>query len=199
MSLSTIKTKIQSAMNHYPMDYMLLILIAWVLPALYGLFNRYFIGYMSYESIVTEQSFEALEVLMEVFLEMVPLSVMALVAKKMTDTKSIISIVKTGFVLQAIITIAFVIVNFFLSPYLIDWINTPASSQALALDYFRLRACSLPFSTLSALMIISIKAMRKGWSAIAISFFSLLINYILDVLFISNYPFSLQLGLMGSA
>jgi len=59
---------IAKGFSHYPWDYMLFIFVAWAVPALYGLLNRYFIGYMTYESVVTEQSFESLEVLMEVFL-----------------------------------------------------------------------------------------------------------------------------------
>ena len=88
--------------ENYPTDYMVLILIAWMLPAIYGLFNRYFIGFMAYESIVTEQSFEALEVIMEVFLEMFPLSVLALVAKKMMETKNVVDTVKSAFIMQEI-------------------------------------------------------------------------------------------------
>ncbi len=190
---------IKSIFNHYPTDFMFLILFAWMLPALYSLLNRYFIGYMSFESIVTEQSFEALEVIMEIFLEMFRVAVLALLSIKFRDTKDILDVVKTAFLMQLIITVLFVIINYFSAYYFIDWINTPESSRDLALSYFRVRGLALPFSTLSALMIISIKSMRKGWLAILIVFLNVLINYILDALFISNYSFSMKLGLMGSA
>lgn len=190
---------IKSVFKHYPADFMFLILLAWLLPAVYSLLNRYFIGYMSYESIVTEQSFEALEVIMEVFLEMFPLAVLALVSRRFKNTTDIISIVKSAFILQLAITLLFVIINYFSAYYFIDWINTPESSRNLALDYFRVRGFSLPFSTLAALMVISIKSMRRGGIAIFIVFLNVLINYILDALFISDYSFSLKLGLMGSA
>jgi Na+-driven multidrug efflux pump len=191
--------ELKKVFRNYPTDYMLLILLSWAIPAIYGLLNRYFIGFMSYESIVTEQSFEALEVIMEIFLEMFPLSILALVAKKYLDTKNVEATVKTALIMQAFITTVFVILNFFLAPYFIDWINTPDSAKTLALTYFRVRALALPFSSLSLIMIISIRSLRKGWLSLILAAISVLLNIILDILFISNFPFSLKLGLMGSA
>jgi Na+-driven multidrug efflux pump len=199
MQQKSTNSRTRKVWENYPTDYMLLILVAWLLPAIYGLFNRYFIGFMAYESIVTEQSFEALEVIMEVFLEMFPLSVLALVAKKMMETKNVVDTVKTAFIMQAFITSLFVVINYFLAPYFIDWINTPEASKELALNYFRVRALALPFSSLGLIMVISIRSMRKGWIAVLVAAIGLLINIILDVLFISNFSFSLKLGLMGSA
>ncbi|MCK5398131.1 MAG: hypothetical protein KAJ33_07780, partial [Thermoplasmata archaeon] len=94
-----IKDTFQEAFKHYPWDYMLLILVAWIIPAAYGLLNRYFIGYMSYESIIVDQSYEAIEVSLEVILEMFPLAVLALVAWNFKDKKSVVKIVKTALIM----------------------------------------------------------------------------------------------------
>lgn len=195
----TTAASLRRGLSHYPWDYMLFIFAAWAVPALYGLFNRYFIGFMTYESVVTEQSFEALEVLMEVFLEMFPLAVLALVARDFQRQQNVRGVLKTSLILQIGITVAFSAVFFILAASFIDWINTPAGAKPLALRYFRLRALSLPFTALAALFLIAIKALRKGRLAILLAFIGVLLNFVLDLFLISNFSFSLKLGLVGSA
>ena len=189
----------QGAFQHYPWDYMLLILVAWIIPAAYGLLNRYFIGYMSYESIIVDQSYEAIEVSLEVILEMFPLAVLALVAWNFKDKKSVVKIGKTALIMQMIITVIFVAMLAVFADSFIDWINTPAEAQSLAGQYFRVIALAMPFQAMSTVLIISIKAMRRGWLAVSLAFIGVAINFILDAMFISNFSFSMQLGLMGSA
>jgi len=191
--------KYRKSFQHYPWDYMLLILVAWVIPATYGLLNRYFIGYMSYESVVVDQSFEAVEVSLEVLLEMFPLAVLALVARNYKDKQSITSIVKTALIMQLIITVAFVIFLIIFGDSFIDWINTPENARPLAGQYFRIIALAMPFQAMSTVLIISIKSMRRGWLAVSLAFIGVVINFILDAIFISNFSFSLKLGLIGSA
>lgn len=122
---------IRRGFSHYPWDYMLFIFAAWAIPAVYGLFNRYFIGYMSYESVVTEQSFEALEVLMEVFLEMFPLAILALVSKDFQNQENVRGVLKTAVVMQLIITITFATLFVAFAGSFIDWINTPKGARSL--------------------------------------------------------------------
>jgi Na+-driven multidrug efflux pump len=200
-SFSSIKIKntFREAFKQYPWDYMLLILAAFIIPAIYGLLNRYFIGYMSYTSIVVDQSYEAVEVSLEVLLEMFPLAVLALVAWRFTDKQKITSIVKTALIMQLIITICFVSFLFIYGDVFIDWINTPESARSLAGQYFRIIALSMPFQAMSTVLLVAIKSMRKGWLAVGLAFVGVGINFALDAVFISNYSFSLHLGLIGSA
>jgi Na+-driven multidrug efflux pump len=198
-STMKILASVRRGLPHYPWDYMLFIFAAWAIPAAYGLLNRYFIGYMTYESVVTEQSFEALEVLMEVFLEMFPLAVLALVARDFQQQRNVQGVLKTSLVLQLGVTVSFTIAFIIFAGSFIDWINTPQNARPLALNYFRLRTLSLPFTALSALFLIAIKALRKGRMAILLAFVGVVVNFGLDVLLISNFPFSLKLGLIGSA
>lgn len=191
--------RLKSVVSSYPWDYMFLIFVAWAIPAFYGLTNRYFIGFMNYESVVVDQSYEALEVAFEVLLEMFPIAVLALVAKNFFDRKKISQILTTGLVMQIVITGFFIVLIFIFADHFIDWINTPDFSRPLALKYFRIRTLALPFQTMSLLFIITIKAMRRGKLAVFLAFTGVVINFLLDALFISNYSFSFKLGLMGSA
>lgn len=197
--IKKVKETFQGAFQHYPWDYMLLILVAWIIPATYGLLNRYFIGYMSYESIIVDQSYEAIEVSLEVLLEMFPLAVLALVAWNYKDKMSVARIVKSALIMQLFITIVFVALLAIFADSFIDWINTPAEAQSLAGQYFRVIALAMPFQAMSVVLIIAIKAMRRGWLAVSLAFIGVAINFILDAIFISNFSFSMELGLMGSA
>ena len=189
----------RKSFRHYPWGYMLQILIAWTIPATYGLLNRYFIGYMAYESVVVDQSFEAVEVSLEVLLEMFPSAVLALVAWDYKNKKSVTSIVKTALMMQLTITVAFVIFLTIFGNSFIDWINTPKNARPLAGQYFRIIALAMPFQAMSTVLIVAIKSMRKGWLAISLIFMGVVINFVLDTIFISNFSFSLKLGLIGSA
>lgn len=193
------KETFDRALKQYPWDYMLLILAAFIIPATYGLLNRYFIGYMSYESIVVDQSYEAVEVSLEVLLEMFPLAVLALVAWKYADKRAVTSIVKTALIMQLIVTVSFITFLMLFGDVFIDWINTPESARALAGSYFRIIALSMPFQAMSTVLLVAIKSMRKGWLAVGLAFVGVAVNFVLDAIFISNFSFSMRLGLMGSA
>ena len=191
--------RIRHALQHHPWDYMLLIVAAWVLPAAYGLLNRYFIGYMTYESIVVEQSYEALEVTIEILLEMLPLAVLALVARNIESRQTVIAIVRLACFVQGTITVIFVLISLGFTQAFIDWIKTPESARSLAGQYFRVKVLAIPFQTVGVIFLIAIKSQRRGWMAVGLAFFSTFINFVFDAIFISNYSFSLKLGLIGSA
>jgi Na+-driven multidrug efflux pump len=57
----------------------------------------------------------------------------------------------------------------------------------------------MPFQAMSTVLIVAIKSMRKGWLAVSLAGVGVFINFILDAIFISNFHFSLKLGLIGSA
>jgi Na+-driven multidrug efflux pump len=199
ISMRDFKKRLNKAFVEYPWGYISLIFIAWAIPAFYGLTNRYFIGFMNYESIVVDQSYEAMEVAFEVLLEMFPIAMLALVARHFTNKKKVSEILVNAMIMQIVITVLFVIFVMIFADSFIDWINTPEGSKDLAMKYFRVKSIALPFQTLSLLFIITIKAMRRGKLAVFLAFIGVMINFILDAFFISDYSFSMKLGLMGSA
>ncbi len=188
-----------AAKEHYPWEYMALIICAYVFPAAYGIMNRYFIGYMDFESVVVDQSFEALEVVFEIVLEMFPLAVLALVARHYTDLERVKSVIVSSVLLQLAITAGFVAASLAFMPGFIDWISTPEAVRGLAEEYFRIKAFSFPLQAMSTVFVIAIKALKRGRLAVLLSLAGVVVNFLLDAAFISNYPFSLRLGLVGSA
>lgn len=190
---------IQDSKKYYPWTYMGMILLAHLIPAVYGLLNRYFIGYMSYDSIVVDQSYEGLEVVIEVILEMFPIAVLAMVAHRYQDKSEVKSIVLSAILIQAVVTVLFLIIILTNVSSFINWLATPPEVQNLAKEYFIVKTLAMPFQTMGVVLTISVKAMKKGQLAILLSFISVFVNFVLDAFTISNYSFSLKLGLMASA
>jgi Na+-driven multidrug efflux pump len=189
----------RSMVQNYPFDYMLLIFLSYAIPAAYGLLNRYFIGFMSYESVVVDQTYEGVEVLLEVLLEMFPIAVLALIAKNFLNKKTVSEILGTALLMQLIVTVSFLLGLSLFVDYFIDWINTPESAKGLAKKFFLTSFFAIPFHSMNILIFIAIKSLRKGWLAVFLAFVGVIINFLLDAVLISNFPFSLQLGLIGSA
>lgn len=191
--------RIRAAWSSYPKGFIGLILIAWVIPAVYTLTNTYFIGLMEMEAIAISEQYETVGVLLEILLEMFPIAVLALVAKNLTDTTKVTSVVKSALLMQLVITLAFMLFIIFGTGLLVESINTPAEIRERSISFLQIKALAIPFESLGLLFIISIKAMRKGVIAIGIAALGVLINFSLDAVMISNYSFSLHLGLTGSA
>ena len=193
------RERFSSAWNSYPKDYMGLILLAWAIPAIYTLVNIFFIGKMEMEAVAISEQYENVGVILEILLEMFPLAVLALVARNFTDTEKVANVVKSAFVMQLLITVAFMLLIIFGASFFVDAINTPQEIQARSEAFLQVKAIAMPFEALSVLFIISIKAMKKGNLAVGIASIGVILNVVMDVLVISDFSFSLKLGLMGSA
>ncbi|MGL5548096.1 MAG: hypothetical protein ACRDD4_00115 [Culicoidibacterales bacterium] len=189
--------KLRTVLGYYPND-IWFIVASFLIPAVYGLINRYFIGYMGFDSIIVDQSYEALEVLGEVFLEMLPLAFLAIVAQNFRNQQTVKKTLASTVIMQLVFTISFALISILFAGNFVDFINTPASVQTLAVPYFQLKACVLPFQSLALIFTLGIKSVYGGKKAIAITCIGVVLNFLFDAIFISNYTFSLQLGLIGS-
>jgi Na+-driven multidrug efflux pump len=199
VELNAVRRRLSSAWLSYPKDFMVLILLAWGIPAIYTLANTFYIGRMQMESIAISEQYENVGVILEILLEMFPIAVLALVARHMTDMAKVTKVVKSAFVMQLVITLAFMAVILAGTGLFVEAINTPAEIQDRTIAFLRVKALAMPFEALGLLFIIAIKAMRRGKLALGIAGAGVLLNFTLDSLFISNFSFSLKLGLMGSA
>ena len=176
-----------------------LILIAWAIPAVYTLANTFFIGRMEMEAIAISEQYENVAVILEILLEMFPLAVLALVARDLTQPDKVDRVVRSALLMQLAITVGFMLLILIGTDSLVQAINTPAEIQQGTEAFLRTKALAIPFEALGILFIISIKAMRKGALAVGIAVAGVVMNVILDVFLISDFSFSLRLGLMGSA
>ncbi len=176
-----------------------LILLAWAIPAVYTLANVFFIGRMEMEAIAISEQYENVAVILEILLEMFPLAVLALVARDLARTDNVVKVVKSALLMQIVITTAFMGFILLGAGTFVNLINTPPEIQQRTEAFLRTKALAVPFESLGVLFIVSIKAMRKGVLAVGIAAAGVLMNVVLDVLLISDFSFSLRLGLLGSA
>ncbi len=199
LKATSVQGMFRRAWSSYPIEYMVLILVAWAVPAIYTLTNTYFIGLMEMEAIAISEQYETVAVLLEILLEMFPIAVLALVAKNLADTTKVTSVVKSAFIMQLVITLVFMAFILMGTGFLVDSMNTPAEIKDRTVSFLQIKSLAIPFESLGLLFIISIKAMRRGWLAIFIAALGVIVNFSLDAVMISNFSFSLRLGLTGSA
>lgn len=130
---------------------------------------------------------------------MFPLAVLALVAKKFTDTENASRVVRSALVMQLVITLIFMALVLLGTGWFVEAMNTPEEIRERSVAFLQVKALAMPFEALSVLFIISLKAMRRGKLAVLIALVGVLVNVVLDTIMISDLSFSLRLGLMGSA
>jgi Na+-driven multidrug efflux pump len=188
-----------TAWSSYPKGFMVLILAAWGIPALYTLANTFYIGRMEMEAIAISEQYENVSVILEILLETFPLAVLALVAWNMTNAESVARIVRSAILMQLTVTIAFMALILVGASLFVETINTPIDIRDRTIEFLRIKAIAIPFESIGLLFIVSIKAMRRGWLAVGIAAVGVLVNFTLDSFVISTFSFSFRLGLIGSA
>lgn len=174
-------------------------IIASLIPKIYDLSNTFWIGHISYEALAITEQYEFLGVTIEIVNETIPFGVLALVAQNYRNKEKIISILKSGLVLQLFFSLTLMSMVVLFTPQFVSTIGTPAEIVSLTQRYLFLHALSLPFDAVIVLLLISIKCMRRGRDVLYLQLFSVGINVVLDLFLISNTSVSLHLGVEGAA
>jgi len=175
------------------------LIIVGLIPKFWELSNTFWIGHVSFEALAITEQYEFLAVILEIVNETVPFGVLALVAQNFKDRTKVISILKSGLVIQVLFSTILMCVVIFFTQQFVVMIGTPPEIVSVTRNYLMLKAIALPFEAIAALNLITIKSIRKGRSVLYLVLFSVALNVILDVFLISNSSFSLKLGIQGSA
>ncbi|WP_220681082.1 MATE family efflux transporter [Methanofollis formosanus] len=183
----------------YPWRFIGFIILASLIPKVYDLTNMFWVGQISYDALAVTKQYDFLAVAVEVINETVPFGVLALIAQNYTDRKKVLSILKSGLVIQVALSAVLTAVVFLCTPTFVSTIGTPAEIVTLTESYIHLMALALPFDAIAFLLLIAVKAMRKGKAAMLIVLLSVVLNVVFDLLFISTLDISLHLGVMGVA
>lgn len=135
----------------------------------------------------------------EIVNETIPFGILALIAQNYRNRDKVISILKAGLVLHVFLSLLLMSIVILFAPQFVSTIGTPKEIVDVTKNYLILKSISLPFESVAILLLISIKAMQKGKEALYLATFSVLLNVTLDMILISNFDFSLHLGITGVA
>jgi Na+-driven multidrug efflux pump len=195
----SLKERLASTFKPYQWTFIGFLILAAFIPKIYELTNTFWIGHISYEALAITEQYEFLGVTIEIVNEMIPFGILALVAQNFTNKEKIISILKSGIVLQIIFSSVLMSIVVFFTPQFVSSIGTPAEIVSLTSNYLLLKAIALPFESVAILLLIAIKSMRRGRDVLYLVLFSVVLNMVLDLFLISNTSLSLNMGVQGAA
>jgi len=196
---SRIITNFKSNLKEYPWDFMGFLVLALLIPRIYSLINTMWIGHIDYSSLAIAEQYEFMGILIEIVNEGVPFGVLALVSQNYKNRSVVLKQLFAGIILQLILSTTLSIIILSNMPLFVQIIGTSAEIVDKTIRYLSLRAIALPFNSLALLLIIGIKSLDRAKLSLEIVSVNVLLNIILDLFLISNFPFSLQLGLDGAA
>ncbi|MHA1908182.1 MAG: MATE family efflux transporter [Candidatus Thorarchaeota archaeon] len=186
-------------MKEYPWDFMLFIFLSMLIPRIYSMVNTYWVGHIDYSSLAIAEQYEFMGILIEIVNETIPFGVLALVSQNYKDRNSVVRQLVAGLMLQLVLSTILAVAILVNMSLFVDFIGTAPELAAQTVSYLSLRAIALPFSSLSLLLIVGLKSMDRAKLALGIVTINVVVNMSLDILLVSPYPFSLQLGLEGVA
>ncbi|MFW9844335.1 MAG: MATE family efflux transporter, partial [Candidatus Thorarchaeota archaeon] len=125
--------------------------------------------------------------------------VLALVSQNYKDRNAVVKQLVAGLVLQLVLSTALAVVILTNMNSFVDLIGTAPELVEQTVSYLSLRAIALPFASIGLLLLVGLKSMDRAKLALGIVALNVALNMFLDVMLVSPYPFSLQLGLTGVA
>lgn len=195
----TIKNRLFNTLRPYQWGFIGFLILAAFIPKIYELTNTFWVGHISYDALAITEQYEFLGVSIEIVNEMIPFGILALVAQNYNNKEKIISILKSGLILQVIFSSILMTIVLLFTPQFVSTIGTPAEIVSLTSNYLLLKAIALPFDAAAIVLLIAIKSMRKGRDVLYLVLFSVILNMILDLFLISNTSLSLHMGVQGAA
>ena len=189
----------KNLVREYPWDFMGFLFLALLIPRIYSIANTYWVGHIDYSSLAIAEQYEFMGILIEIVNETIPFGVLALVSQNYKDRNSIVKQLVAGVALQLILSTALALVILLNMGAFVNLIGTTPELVAQTTEYLSLRAVALPFNSLGLLLVVGLKSMDRADLGLGVVIVNVAINMVLDVLLVSPYSFSLQLGLQGVA
>jgi len=189
----------KTLLHEYPWDFMVFLILALAIPRIYSLANTYWVGHIDYSSLAIAEQYEFMGILIEIVNETIPFGVLALVSQNYKDRNAVVKQLVAGLILQLILSTALAIIILTNMSSFVNLIGTAPELVEQTISYLSLRAIALPFASMSLLLLVGLKSMDRAKLALGIVTLNVVMNMVLDLVLVSPYPFSLQLGLTGVA
>ena len=199
LEYSDFRSRVASILRPYQWGFVGFLVVAALIPKIYELTNTFWIGHISYEALAITEQYEFLGVTIEIVNETIPFGVLALVAQNYRNKEKIISILKSGLVVQLVFSSILMSIVLLFTPQFVSTIGTPPEIVSLTSSYLLLKAIALPFDAGAVLLLIAVKSMRRGRDVLYLVSFSVILNIVLDLFLISNTSISLNMGVQGAA
>jgi Na+-driven multidrug efflux pump len=185
--------------HEYPWDFMGFLFLALLIPRIYSLTNTFWVGHIDYSSLAIAEQYEFMGILIEIVNETIPYGVLALVSQNYKDRNAVVKQLVAGLLLQLVLSSILAIIILTNISSFVNLIGTAPELVAQTESYLSLRAIALPFASMSLLLLVGLKSMDHAKLALGIVALNVSMNMFLDLILVSPYPFSLQLGLTGVA
>ena len=198
-SLYDLKSYLQYIIEPYPWSFMGFILLTMIIPKIYELTNTYWIGQIDNSALAITEQYEFLVIFTEFINESIPCGILVLISQNYKNKDQIAVILKSGIVLQIFFSTLIMFFIILFTPQFVSAIGTPPEIVSLTKQYLILKSIALPFDAVAFLILLSIKSLKKGKDAFCIIVFSVILNMGFDLILVSNFDFSLQLGIHGVA
>ncbi len=192
-------SNLTSLVKEYPWDFMGFLILALLIPRIYSLTNTFWVGHIDYSALAIAEQYEFIGILIEIVNETLPFGILALVSQNFRSRENIIKQLVAGIVLQLVLSVGMALFIFLNINQFVDFIGTAPELVNQTISYLSFRTLALPFASLSLLLIIGLKSMDRAKLALGIVCINVAINMVLDIVLVSQLPFSLQLGLNGVA
>jgi Na+-driven multidrug efflux pump len=189
----------KTLLREYPWDFMGFLFLALLVPRIYSLTNTFWVGHIDYSSLAIAEQYEFMGILIEIVNETIPFGVLALISQNYRDRNAVVKQLVAGLLLQLILSILLAVVILVNMTSFVNLIGTTPELVDQTVSYLSLRALALPFASLGLLLLVGLKSMDRAKLALGIVALNVVMNMTLDILLVSPYPFSLQLGLTGVA
>lgn len=187
------------ALHDYPWSFMGFLLLCMIVPKLYELSWLFWVGRMNADSLSVAEQQEFLAITIEVINEAAAIGVLSLVARRTDQRDDVLGAVWVG-LLVSLLGSGLIAMSLCLAPQLcIKAMGTPSALVSATRAFLRLRALGLPFDAAGLVFLTALKALGRARLALALVAGGTVINAGLDLLFISDTPFSLHLGVTGMA
>jgi Na+-driven multidrug efflux pump len=193
------RSRLGALLKPYQWSFIGYLIVAQLLPTFYSLSNTYWIGHISNNALAITEQYEFPSVIIEIVNQTIPFGVLALVAQNFKDKRKVTTILKSGLVVQLIFSTALMSMMLAFTPQFISTIGTPAAIVSQTRSYLFLQSIALPFSSVSALLLVAIISMRKGRTALYLVLSSVVLNMTMDLFLISSTSLSIHMGIEGSA
>ncbi len=189
----------KTLVREFPWDFMGFLFLALLIPRIYSLTNTFWVGHIDYSSLAIAEQYEFMGILIEIVNETIPFGVLALVSQNYKNRNAVVKQLVAGLILQLVLSTVLAVVILTNMASFVNLIGTAPELVDQTVSYLSLRALALPFASIGLLLLVGLKAMDRAKLALGIVALNVAMNMVLDLMLVSPYPFSLQLGLTGVA